>query len=1475
MRRKLKRFISLLLVAILIVPSSWMTQAAAAETNNDIPVLLYHRVVENPTNQWTDTSIEKFKRTMQYLNENGYTTLSAEQYVAIMEGTATAPEKPILLTFDDATPDFITNALPVLKQYNMNSVLFVVSDWIGGSYSMSTEQLQSLTNEPSVSLQNHSKTHEQTLVWNSDITLEEASQEISAANVYLKSITDKNPVLMAYPYGAYNSNAEAANRENGIKYAFKVGYPNSGNYAIGRHYVMMDTTLAQIASWIGGPAPAPVVQPGTETVFTETFANGMGVAVQAGNPQVTHVSGKVFAGNEDGKAISVSGRTNNWDGVDIPFSSVGMENGKTYSITVTGFVDSSVSVPAGAQALLQNVDSYKGLYVAADFLAGQAFTLTGKYTVDTSKDRALRIQSNDAGKNIPFYIGNILITTEKTTAPETDRVVFHETFGAGLGLASQAGSAKLTSVSEFVFEGNSDGKAISVNGRTNNWDGVDIPFSSVGMQNGNAYTITVTGFVDNSVSVPAGAQALLQNVDSYNGLYAAADFKAGQPFTLTGQYTVDTSKDRALRIQSNDAGKTVPFYIGDILITEKAASGGGGDEERPPAQALAPITFENQNEGGFEGRAGSETLTITNEANHTEGGSYALKVEGRSQAWHGPALRVEKYVDKDSEYKISAWVKLISPATSQLQLSTQVGNGGTASYNNLQGKTISTEDGWVKLEGTYRYSSVGDEFLTIYVESSNNSTASFYIDHVTFEPTGSGPIEVQDLTPIKDVYKNDFLIGNAVSASDFEGNRLKLLKMHHNVVSAENAMKPDQAYNENRQFDFTAEDTLVDKALVAGLKIHGHVLVWHQQSPEWLFSAANGAPLSREEALANLRNHVKTVVEHFGDKVISWDVVNEAIIDNPPNPSDWKASLRQSGWYKAIGPDFVEQAFLAAKEVVNEKGLNIKLYYNDYNDDNQSKAEAIYQMVKEINEKYADEHNGALLIDGIGMQAHYNKNTNPENVRLSLEKFISLGVEVSVTELDITAGTNNVLTEKEAIAQGYLYAQLFKIYKQHADHISRVTFWGLNDATSWRAAQSPLLFDKDLQAKPAYYAVINPEKFIAENQPEVREANQGSAVSGTPMIDGTVDGIWSKAAELPINRFQMAWQGANGVSKVLWDKENLYVLIQVSDSQLDKSSPNPWEQDSIEVFVDENNAKTSSYEDGDGQYRVNFDNETSFNPVRIGEGFESATKASGNGYTVEVKIPFKTITPDNNTKIGFDVQINDGKDGARQSAATWNDLTGLGYQDTSVFGVLTLIKIDTVSPVTTDNAPEDWVNKDVTVTFSANDDDSGVAATYYTVDNGAVQSGNSVTISDEGVHTLTYWSVDNAGNSEPVKTKTIKLDKTAPTLTIKLDKTILSPANQKMVPITAAINASDAYSGIHSVMLTSITSNETIQSDDIQNANYNKPISGTTDSFKLRAERLGNGNGRVYTITYTATDNAGNTVTKSVEVLVPRDNSKK
>src|SRR5690606_24299198 len=185
--------------------------------------------------------------------------------------------------------------------------------------------------------------------------------------------------------------------------------------------------------------------------------------------------------------------------------------------------------------------------------------------------------------------------------------------------------------------------------------------------------------------------------------------------------------------------------------------------------------------------------------------------------------------------------------------------------------------------------------------------------------------------------------------------------------------------------------------------------------------------------------------------------------------------------------------------------------------------------------KYAEENPGKKLIDGVGMQSHYNLSTNPENVRASIQRFVDIGVKVGITELDVTAGDNNGnQSQEQAIAQGILYANLFQIYKEYAEHITRVTFWGVDDGTSWRGENPPLLFDARYQAKPAYYAVIDPEGFLEENAPPPKEYLQSTAAYGTPVLDGSQDVVWSRAAQLPLNRFQEAFEGASGTARVLW-----------------------------------------------------------------------------------------------------------------------------------------------------------------------------------------------------------------------------------------------------------------------------------------------------------------------------------------------------
>ncbi|MDR0643511.1 MAG: endo-1,4-beta-xylanase [Treponema sp.] len=525
---------------------------------------------------------------------------------------------------------------------------------------------------------------------------------------------------------------------------------------------------------------------------------------------------------------------------------------------------------------------------------------------------------------------------------------------------------------------------------------------------------------------------------------------------------------------------------------------------------------------------------------------------------------------------------------------------------------------------------------------------------------------MQKIQSLKDAYADYFLIGNIVSGVDMDDLRYNILTTHHNIATAENAMKPQYLQGTKGVFTFYDADAIVNKALSRGLNVHGHTLAWHQQSPAWM----NYEGVSREEAVINLTTHAKTVAAHFKGRVVSWDVLNEAIADNPSNTEDWKANLRQSPWFKAVGADYVEIVFKAAREA----DPDAKLYYNDYNLDNPNKASVVYNMVKDINERNPDVV-GRPLIDGVGMQGHYSSHTSPANVENSLQRFISLGVEVSITELDVQCGEEGKQTDAQKVAQGITYAALFNVFKKYAENIGRVTMWGLDDGSSWRRQACPTMFNDNLHPKPAFFAALDPDKFITENGASIekKEAKQAEAVYGTPDLADAA--AWSQAPAISIDSYLMAWQGASGTAKVLWDESNLYVLVNVNNAEMNKANQNTYEQDSVEIFIDENNGKTPYYEKDDAQYRVNFDNEATFNPQSAAEGFESRTTVSGRSYTVSLKIPFRTIDVKRGGIIGFDVQINGASSrGARQSVAVWNDLSGGSYQDTSGLGILKLTK---------------------------------------------------------------------------------------------------------------------------------------------------------------------------------------------------------
>ncbi|MCL2002865.1 MAG: endo-1,4-beta-xylanase, partial [Oscillospiraceae bacterium] len=552
-------------------------------------------------------------------------------------------------------------------------------------------------------------------------------------------------------------------------------------------------------------------------------------------------------------------------------------------------------------------------------------------------------------------------------------------------------------------------------------------------------------------------------------------------------------------------------------------------EEPPPEMRV--VGFEIGTTMGFEGRGEVETLAVTNDEAYS--GSRSLLVTGRSAPWHGPALDVTFFVRPGATYVVSVWVKAKSPDSSLFRLSTQVGRDEGASYFNLDRKTVSRGDGWVQLTGRHIYPE--SDFVTIYVEN-DTPDAEFYIDELTFfSLSGGGWLASIQLPSLRERYADYFLIGSAFSNPDLSGQRFELVQRHFNALTAGNAMKPNALGGRERgAYTLESADRMVGAILEAGgIDIIGHTLVWHSQSADWLNMNPDGSPLTRAEAKENMEEYINTVAGHFAGRVIAWDVVNEAFNDGVGNlPFGWRSGLRANApWFTAYsngadeaagehGSDYIYDAFVFARLA----DPSATLYYNDFNEEARGKREAIAQMTEEFNERWlGDARNiepDRLLIEGLGMQAHYwTDNLNPQDVEATIVRWIETGAEVSVTELDIPAGRWNgfkTLDEAEERKQARLYAELFQIYMKYSEHIARVSIWGIDDPTSWRSQGSPLLFDENGGAKFAFYAVLDPEGYLAGDYDDIKNNPAGgdsTAVPATPPPDPSPSPVPSGPAE--------------------------------------------------------------------------------------------------------------------------------------------------------------------------------------------------------------------------------------------------------------------------------------------------------------------------------------------------------------------------
>lgn len=350
----------------------------------------------------------------------------------------------------------------------------------------------------------------------------------------------------------------------------------------------------------------------------------------------------------------------------------------------------------------------------------------------------------------------------------------------------------------------------------------------------------------------------------------------------------------------------------------------------------------------------------------------------------------------------------------------------------------------------------------------------------TVKPTATP--KPTDTPAIKEVYgEHNMKAGTCLSYNMINTERcVRIITKHFNSITFENELKPDAILNQ--QESKKAGDLVVkfnnntlemlEWCKNNNMALRGHTLIWHSQTPNWIFHEefdTKNPRASREVMLARMESYIKQVFElldslGYLEMFYAYDVVNEAWIDN--------GTMRpESLWLQTIGEDYLWHAFNFANKYAPEY---IDLYYNDFNEQIQEKPEALYNFVQTLKDE-----NGNYLIDGIGFQAHLYTEDSLEDYFATVDKLGSLGLKINLTELDVSLGTwqnIKIATDDNLRVQGQFYYNLINGLLERVDagtlRMDALTFWGFADKLSWRAERNPLLFNSLYLPKYSYYGAL-------------------------------------------------------------------------------------------------------------------------------------------------------------------------------------------------------------------------------------------------------------------------------------------------------------------------------------------------------------------------------------------------------------------
>ena len=667
-------------------------------------------------------------------------------------------------------------------------------------------------------------------------------------------------------------------------------------------------------------------------------------------------------------------------------------------------------------------------------------------------------------------------------------------------------------------------------------------------------------------------------------------------------------------------------------------------------------------------------------------------------------------VERGEEYQYSFWAKLsddykdapeeqrnvdFAPFYVAGGEATYLGSYSTGVLSGEVTKTLTAGE-WTKFSGTFNVPKTADQIVIRIIEQGTDYgqgkcvKGAYCVTGVSMKKITKPKPEIEKDIPdwktsVTESLGNDSIAGTAIMSSEISDDTLmELVEKHFNAVTLGNELKPDALFNyqigqsvdcktitfkgtelkvpvvndKNENLDFSRADAMLEKILEWNnanpknkIRVRGHVLVWHSQTPEWFFHEDYDVAkpyVDKETMNRRLEWFISSVFDHYFGKAANgkydglfygWDVVNEAVIGNTyrtdkvsaaESLSEIRHGNNSSWWHVYESNEFIINAFKYANKYAP---ANVELYYNDFGETDNTKCEGIVKLINDV--KSAE----GTRLDAFGMQAHYNVDGfSAAQFKSVAKKYAQAAGKVQLTELDFKASSTYDGTaatkESEYTKMAYCHKNLYeaiKALKNEGTNVSGLTVWGVIEPNSWLhsqsnlgggasgSAQCPLLFDGNYKAKPAYWAYVDATKLQpAIQKVTITEAKDGNIAGETYTIDqGAV-----QAEFIPV-----------------WDADGLTVQVKVKDTTVNDA-------DAVTVYVDPDNSASD------------------ITPHKVTVARTAAAAIAG-GYQATVKVSMKGLKVAQ--QISLDVVVNnDGETGS------FNDLTEKQESSSKYYAVATM-----------------------------------------------------------------------------------------------------------------------------------------------------------------------------------------------------------